>query len=395
MKKVVIVSAVRTPIGRFGGVLRTASPLDLLAKVIEEGLNRANLTGNDLDQIILGNNFAHIEQNIARLGPLSMGYPDWEKFPYDVPGYTVNCACTSAAQAIILGHNAIKMGQADVVMSGGIESMSNAPYLLENTRWGQRLRHEVAIDVIWRGMQEYPIGGGMGLAAERLAEKFNLSRQELDELALSSHQRAVAAIKEGKFEKEIVPFDIPLRKGKVKTVTTDEGPREDTTMESLGKLPAVFKEEGGVVTAGNASQMNDGAATVILMSEDKAKEYGLEILGEVKAVNYASVDPLLVGIAPVPAVKKVLDETGLKVDDIEIFEINEAFASYYIATEIELGLNRDITNVSGSGISVGHPVGATGTRMVVTMLYEMERKRTEFRRLSPLRWIRCWNSNPY
>lgn len=213
----------------------------------------------------------------------------------------------------------------------------------------------------------------MGLAAERLAKMYKISREELDELAQSSHQRAVSAIKEGRFEKEIEPYEVSLGKGKTKLVSTDEGPREDTTMEKLSQLPPAFKE-GGVVTAGNASQMNDGAASVILMSEEKAAELGLESMGEVKSCRLVGVDPLLIGIAPVPAVKYVLEETGLKLEDIQIFEINEAFASYYIVTERELGLNREITNVSGSGISIGHPVGATGSRMVVTMIHEMERR---------------------
>jgi acetyl-CoA C-acetyltransferase len=222
-------------------------------------------------------------------------------------------------------------------------------------------------------MQEFPIGGGMGLSAERLAKKFNISREEQDELAFMSHQRATTAIKEGRFEKEIMPYEIPLRKGKTKTMTIDEGPREDTTMEKLSKLAPVFKEDGSV-TAGNASSMNDGSAAVILMSAEKASELGVTPLAKIRAYKFVGVDPYLVGIAPVPAIKSVLEETGLKLEDIELFEINEAFASYYLATEKELGLNREITNVNGSGISIGHPVGCTGTRMIVTLIHEMERR---------------------
>ncbi len=367
MKNVVIVSAVRTAIGNFGGYFKRVTPLDLQMKVMREVLDRAKMEGEELDQIIFGNIFAHLDQNVARLASLTMG------LPHRIPGYTISSACISGALAIIQGANAIATGQADVVLAGGTESMSNAPYILENCRWGQRLRHEVAVDAIWRSMQEFPIGGGVGLAAERLAEKYIISREEQDELAFSSHRRAVRAIKEGRFEREIVPYEVPLRKGKKNRVATDEGPREDTTLEKLAKLRPVFKE-GGCVTAGNASTMNDAAAAVILMSEEKASEIGLTPLAKIRAYQLVGVDPFLVGIAPVPAIKNVLSQTGLALEDIELFEINEAFASYYIATEKELGLNREITNVNGSGISLGHPVGATGTRMVVTLLHEMERQ---------------------
>jgi acetyl-CoA C-acetyltransferase len=251
--------------------------------------------------------------------------------------------------------------------------MSNAPYIMETARWGQRLRHAKALDLIWFGMQEYPVGGGMGLAAERLAEKYDISREEQDELALTSHQRAVKAINEGRFKKEIIPIEVSIRKGNTVLVDTDEHPRADTSMERLAKLQAAFKE-GGSVTAGNASSMNDGAAAVILMSEERATELGVRPLAMIRAYNVTAVDPHLVGIAPVPAIKNVLNESGFSLKDIQLFEINEAFASYYLSTEKELGLNRNITNINGSGISLGHPVGCTGCRMVVTLLHEMERQ---------------------
>jgi acetyl-CoA C-acetyltransferase len=222
-------------------------------------------------------------------------------------------------------------------------------------------------------MQEYPVGGGMGLAAERLAEKYHLRREEQDELALMSHQRAVRAIKEGRFKREIMPVEVPLGKGKTAEVTTDEHPREDTSMESLARLAPVFKE-GGSVTAGNASSLNDGASTVILMSEDKAKELGIKPLATIRSYNTVAVDPHLVGLAPVPGIRKVLEETGLALKDIQLFEINEAFAAYYLSCERELGLDREKTNVNGSGISLGHPVGCTGSRILVTLIYEMERQ---------------------
>ena len=367
MKKVVIASAVRTPIGDFGESLRNVQPVNLMTTVMKECLNRARLENRDLDQVILGNCFSPIDQNIARISSLILN------LPYDIPGFTINCACVSASQAVIAGVNAILQDQAEVILAGGVESMSNAPYIMEALRWGGRLRHAQATDLIWKAMQEYPIGGGMGSAAERLAEKYALSRQEQDQLALSSHQRAVRAIREGRFRQEIVPVEVTLRKGKTALVDTDEHPREDTSLERLGRLKAVFKE-GGSVTAGNASGINDGAAAVIIMSNQKAAEFGITPLATIRAYSTAAVDPHLVGIAPVPAIKKVLESTGLSLSDIQLFEINEAFTSYYLATEKELGLNRAIANVNGTGISLGHPVGCTGCRILVTLLYEMERQ---------------------
>ncbi len=367
MKKVVIASAARTPIGTFGGSLKPVKTVDLIITVMQEVLNRAGLKKENLDQVILGNCFDPIDQNIGRVSSLIMGVP------YDVPGYTINCACASASQAIITGANAIYQDQADIIIAGGVESMSNSPYIMETARWGQRLRHAQATDLVWKSMQEYPVGGGMGLAAERLAEKYKLSREEQDELALVSHQRAIRAIKEGRFKKEIVPVEVELGKGRTAQVTTDEHPREETTLETLAKLGPAFKE-GGTVTAGNSSGINDGAAAVIIMSDEKANELGILPIATIRACSTVAVDPHLVGIAPVPAIKEVLNKSGLSLNDIQLFEINEAFASYYISTERELGLNRENTNVNGSGISLGHPVGCTGCRILVTLLHEMERQ---------------------
>ena len=371
MQKVVIASGVRTPIGDFGGSLQPIKPLDLMMTVMKESLRRAQLEKEDLDQVIVGNCFAPVEQNIARVASLLMGVPD------RVPGHTIDCACASASQAIISGSNAIALGQADFVLAGGVESMSNAPYIMETARWGQRLRHAQLIDLFWKGMQEYPVGGGMGIAAERLAEKYHITREEQDALALSSHQRAVRAMKEGRFKREIIPVEVPSGKGKKVEITTDEHPREDTSLESLSRLKAAFKE-GGTVTAGNSSGLNDGASAVILMSEDKAKERGCKPLATIRSYCTVASDPYLVGLAPVPAIQRILTETGLTLKEIQLFEINEAFAAYYLGCEKELGLNREITNVNGSGISLGHPVGSTGCRILVTLLYEMERQGLKF-----------------
>jgi len=367
MRKVFIISAVRTAIGNFGGSLQNIKPLDLIMIVMKESLIRAKLDKEELDQVIVGNCFSPVDQNIARTASLLMGIPD------SVPGYTLNCACASSSQAIILGANAIALGQAETILAGGVESMSNAPYILETLRWGQRLRHAQAVDLFWKGMQEYPVGGGMGIAAERLAEKYNISRNEQDELALSSHQRAIRAIKEGRFKKEIVPVEIPLGKGKTREFSIDEHPREDTSLESLSRLVPVFKD-GGSVTAGNSSGLNDGASAIIMMSEEKVKERGITPMATIRSYCTVASDPYLVGLAPVPAIKKVLKQTCLSLKDIQLIEINEAFAAYYLACEKELGLNRDIVNVNGSGISLGHPVGSTGCRILVTLLYEMERQ---------------------
>jgi acetyl-CoA C-acetyltransferase len=367
MRKVVIVSGVRTPIGDFGGSLQPVKPLDLMMTVMKESLRRAQLEKEDLDQVIVGNCFAPVEQNIARVASLLMGVPD------RVPGHTIDCACASASQAIISGANAIALGQADVVLAGGVESMSNAPYIMETARWGQRLRHAQLIDLFWKGMQEYPVGGGMGIAAERLAEKYHITREEQDALALSSHQRAVRAMKEGRFKREIIPVEVPSGKGKKVEVITDEHPREDTSLEGLSRLKAAFKE-GGTVTAGNSSGLNDGSSAVILMSEEKAKERGCKPLATIRSYCTVASDPYLVGLAPVPAIQRILTETGLTLKDIQLLEINEAFAAYYLGCEKELGLKREITNVNGSGISLGHPVGSTGCRILVTLLYEMERQ---------------------
>jgi acetyl-CoA C-acetyltransferase len=371
MKDVVIVSAVRTPIGDFGGGLKAVKPLDLMMTVMKEGIKRATLKKEDIESVIVGNCFSPLDQNIARIASLLLG------LPYETPGYTINCACASSSQAVILGVNAIALGQTDCVLAGGVESMSNGPYIMESVRWGQRLRHASATDLIWKAMQEYPVGGGMGLVAENLAERYQLSREEQDELAYLSHQRAVRAIQEGRFTREIVPVVLPSGKGKTLEVAIDEHPRGETTLEGLAQLKPAFKE-GGTVTAGNASSLNDGAAAILLMSAEKAKAMGLTPMAFIRATSSVAVNPHILGIAPVPAIQKILKESGLALQDIQLFEINEAFAAYYLSCEKELGLNREKVNVNGSGISLGHPVGATGSRILITLLYEMERQDLKF-----------------
>jgi acetyl-CoA C-acetyltransferase len=320
-----------------------------------------------VEQVIMGNCFEPLDQNVARIAAVKSG------LPLETPGFTIVVNCASAMQAIICGTQAIRDGDVDAVITGGVESMSNAPYILTTTRWGQRLQHGQLIDMLWRAMQEYPIGAGMGLTAENLAEKYGISREEQDKFSLFSQQRASKAVREGRFKDEITPVLIPQKKGEAKIVDTDEHPRPDVTLERLAKLPPAFKKDG-TVTAGNSSGLNDAAAVTVLMSKEKAKEVGLKPLAKILGYAIVGVDPSYMGIGPVPATKKVLNKTGLSLKDIQLIEINEAFAAQYLSCERELGFNRDIVNVNGSGIALGHPVGATGCRLVVTLIHEMAKR---------------------
>ena len=364
MNDVVIVSGTRTAIGGFGGTLKDVPPMDLAQHVIREVLNRSKAHAEWINKVIFGCAFAPIEQNIARNAAFKAGIPK------ETPGFTINSTCGSSLQAIISGAQSIACGESDVVLAGGAESMSNAPYIMHTARWGQRLRHLEAYDLVWRGMQEPLIGVGMGLTAENLAEKYRISRQEQDEFAVLSHRRAAKAIDEGKFKNEITPFEIPQRKKAPIVFDTDEHVRRDANVETMAKLPAAFKKDG-TVTAGNACGMNDAASAVILAEPDRAKDLGLKPLARIKAYHVAGVDPDFMGIGPVPAIQGALKKAKLHLGDIERFEINEAFAAQYLACEKELGLDRDKVNVHGNGIALGHPVGATGCRLVVTLLYGM------------------------
>jgi len=367
MRDVVIVSATRTPIGDFGGSLKEVSATSLAMAVIESSIQQAGIAKKVVEQVIMGNCFEPLDQNVARIAAVKCG------LPLETPGFTIVVNCASAMQAMICGTQAIRDGDVNVVIAGGVESMSNAPYILTTTRWGQRLQHGQLIDMLWKAMQEYPIGAGMGLTAENLAEKYGISREEQDRFSLLSQQRACKAIQEGRFKDEITPVSIPQKKGEAKIVDTDEHPRPDSTLEKLSKLPPAFKKDG-TVTAGNSSGLNDAAAVTVLMSEGKAKEMGLKPLAKILGYAIVGVDPSYMGIGPVPATKKVLNKVGLSLKDIQLIEINEAFAAQYLSCEKELGLNRDIVNVNGSGIALGHPVGATECRLVVTLIHEMVKR---------------------
>jgi acetyl-CoA C-acetyltransferase len=367
MRDVVIVSATRTPIGDFGGSLKEVSAVSLAMRVIESSLERVGLEKKVVEQVIMGNCFEPLDQNVARIAAVKSG------LPLETPGFTIVVNCASGMQAIICGTQAIRDGDMNVVIAGGVESMSNAPYILTTTRWGQRLQHGQLIDMLWRAMQEYPIGAGMGLTAENLAEKYGISREEQDRFSLLSQQRACQAIQGGRFKDEITPILIPQKKGAAKVVDTDEHPRPDATLDKLAKLSPAFKKDG-TVTAGNSSGLNDAAAVTVLMSREKAKEMGLKPLAKILGYAIVGVDPSYMGIGPVPATKKVLNKAGLSLRDVQLIEINEAFAAQYLSCEKELGLNRDIVNVNGSGIALGHPVGATGCRLVVTLIHEMAKR---------------------
>ena len=367
MKDVVIVGATRSPIGTFGGALRDVKAIELSQFIIESVIKRTGIEKNVVDQVIMGNCFEPIDHNVARIGLVKAG------LPLETTAFHIVATCGSGMQAIMSGVQSIRDDNADCVIAGGVESMSTAPYLLPTARWGFRLQHHMAVDMIWKSMQEHPIGGGMGLTAENLAERYNIPRQEQDAFALRSQQNAGRAIREGRFKDEITPVPVPQRKGEPKMYDTDEHPKPDMTMEKLAALPPAFKKDG-TVTAGNACGINDAAAAVILMTTEKARELGLKPRARIVSYAVAGVDPAYMGIGPVPATRKALKRAGLTLDSIDLIEINEAFAAQYLACERDMGWNRDIVNVNGSGISLGHPVGCTGARLVVTLLHEMEKR---------------------
>jgi acetyl-CoA C-acetyltransferase len=364
MEEIVIVSAARSAIGGFGGALKTVRPLELATLIMPEVLQRGKVKPDWIGKVIFGNNMNPLGQNIARTAAYLSGIPE------DVPGFTINSTCGSSVQAVISAVQAIRDGEAQIIIAGGVESMSNAPYLLTGSRWGQRLRHMEALDLLWAGMQEPAIGVGMGLTAENLAEKYTISREEQDAFALLSHQRAVKAIEEGRFKAEIMPITVPRPRKEPVIFDTDEQPRSDLTLEKLAALPPAFKE-GGTVTAGNACGLNDAVSAAVLMSRQRAEELRLRPLARIRGYNVVGVDPNYMGIGPVPSIRAVLKGAGMTLNDIDRFEINEAFAAQYLSCERELNLDREKVNVFGNGIALGHPIAATGARLLTTLLYCM------------------------
>lgn len=368
MKDVVIVSAVRTPIGSFGGCFKDVSAVALGEIAVSEAIKRAGISPNDVEEVILGNVLsAGLGQNVARQVAIKAGIPE------DVPAFTVNKVCGSGLKSVILGAQAIICGDADIVVTGGTESMSNAAYVSPNARWGARMGDTKLIDTMTKdGLIDAFSNIHMGITAENLAEQFNLSRQELDEFALQSQLKAEQAQKSNKFKDEIVPVCVTSKKSTV-VVSDDEHPRHGLTLESLAKLNPAFKKDG-VVTAGNASGINDGAVALILMSRDKAQELGLKALAIIRSWASAGVEPQRMGYGPVPATRKALEKANLTVDDLDIVEANEAFASQALTVIKELGLDLTKTNINGGAIALGHPIGASGARILVTLLYEMQKQ---------------------
>jgi len=365
----VIVSAVRTPIGTFGGSLRDVSHTRLAALVMDEVCKRAGFPKEDLDDVYWGVVMLRSDENgLARSAVLEAGIPDY------VSAVQVNRACCSSMEAIRIASMAIRLGEADAIIAGGGESMSNVSYSIKNARWGLRLRHQELSDGVWDGLMDHHTGLIMGMTAENVAEKYHISREDQDELAFTSQMRAKKAMEQGRFKDEIVPVVIPGKKGKPNTIVdTDEHPRPATTLEELRKLPPAFKESG-TVTAGNSSGINDGASGVLVLSRELADKLKMRRKWRVVGSAAVGVDPRIMGIGPIPAVNKLFRQTGYKMEDIELIEINEAFAAAYLAVERELSLNREIVNVNGSGIALGHPIGNTGCRVVVSLIYEMEKR---------------------
>ncbi|MHB8072961.1 acetyl-CoA C-acetyltransferase [Desulfosporosinus fructosivorans] len=369
MREVVIVSAVRTPIGSFGGALGQIPAVELGALVIKEAMRRAGVTPEQVDEVIMGNVLqAGLGQNPARQAAIKAGIPQ------EVPSWTLNKLCGSGLKSVESAAQAIMTGDAEIIVAGGMESMSMAPYVLEKARTGYRLGNGTMLDTILRdGLMDAFDEIHMGITAENIAEQFEISRAEQDAYALQSQNRAETAMKAGVFDEEIVPVLISQRKGEPIIFNKDEFPKHGTTLDSLTKLRTAFKKEG-TVTAGNASGINDGAAAVVIMSKEKALELGLQPLASIVSFASAGVDPKIMGTGPIPASHKALSKAGLTIEDIDLVEANEAFAAQTIAVARELQLKPDQTNVNGGAIALGHPIGASGTRILVTLLYEMKRR---------------------
>ncbi|MCS0672333.1 acetyl-CoA C-acetyltransferase [Cytobacillus firmus] len=370
--EVVIVSAVRTAIGSFNGSLKDVSAPELGATAIKGALKKAGVTPDQIDEVILGNVLqAGLGQNPARQAALKAGLPE------SVSAMTINKVCGSGLKAVHLAAQAILAGDAEAVIAGGMENMSQAPYILKNARNGfkmgdQKLIDSMISDGLWCAFNDYH----MGVTAENLCSKYELSREEQDEFAAASQEKAAKAIEEGKFNDEIVPVEIPQRKGDPVVFDTDEYPKKGTTAEKLAGLRPAFKKDGSV-TAGNASGINDGAAVLLVMSKKKADALGLKPLVTIKGNASAGVDPSIMGIGPVAAVKKALEKASVSMDELELIEANEAFAAQSLAVDRELRFNKEILNVNGGAIALGHPIGASGARILVTLIHEMQKRQAK------------------
>lgn len=366
MKNAVIVSAVRTPIGRCRGVLSSVEPYKMGAAVVKESIDRAGISMDLIDEVIFGNLMGHDVNNIARVVALEAG------IPMEKPALTIDRQCGTSLNAIALGAMMIQLGEAKVIVAGGVESDSRRPYVMLKPEIGYSVTPPKFVEEL-RFSPEHIGNPNMGITAENLAEKYNFTREELDEYSVKSHKKATKAQESGKFKEQILPIEVDLGKGKKIMVSEDEAIRKDANEESMAKLKTVFKKDG-VVTAGNSSPMSDGAGAVIIMEEELAKSLGLEILARYKSFTSVGCDPNIMGIGPVPATRKILEKTNLKLEDIDLIELNEAFAAQTLSCIKELDIDENKLNVNGGAIALGHPLAATGAILTTKMIYEMKER---------------------
>ncbi len=373
MREVVIVSAARTPIGSFGGALKGVPTRKLGAIAIKGAVERAGIKPEMVDEVIMGAVLqGALGQNVARQMTLDAG------LPIEVPAMTINKVCGSGLRAVELAAQIIKAGDADIIVAGGAENMSATAYAMPSARWGARMNNAQMVDMMVNdGLWDAFNGYHMGITAENVAEQWGITREQLDEFSVISQNRAEEAIKAGKFKDEIVPIEIPQRKGDPIVFDTDEFPKFGTTIDKVAKLKPAFKKDG-IVTAANASGINDAGAAVVVMSKEKADELGLKPLCTIKSYASAGVDPSIMGVGPVPASKKALDKAGLAIEDIDLVEANEAFAAQSLAVRKDLNLDPEKTNVNGGAIAIGHPIGASGCRILITLIYEMMKRDSKY-----------------
>lgn len=369
MNNVAIVSAVRTAVGKFGGSLKDFNPGQLGSIVLKEALKHVDFKGDDVDEVIMGNVLsAGHGQNVARQATMAAGISQ------NVPSYTINKVCGSGLKSVILGAQSIMLEDAEVIIAGGVECMSQAPYLIKKARWGAKMGNDQLVDsMIYDGLWDIFGNYHMGITAENVAKEYNISREEQDEFSANSQNKAENAIKDGRFKDEIVPIEIPQPKGNPIIFDTDEFPRFGTTKDILAKLKPAFKKDG-TVTAGNASGINDGAAAVLLMSEERAEDEDIEPLVTIQGYGSYGVAPEIMGMGPVHATRIALDKAELTLDEIDLIELNEAFASQSLAVIRELCLDENKVNINGGALAIGHPIGASGTRILVTLLHQMIRQ---------------------
>ena len=373
MREVVIVSAARTPIGSFGGALKGGPTRKLGTIAIKGAVERAGIKPEMVDEVIMGVVLqGALGQNVARQMTLDAG------LPIEVPAMTINKVCGSGLRAVELAAQIIKAGDADIIVAGGAENMSATAYAMPSARWGARMNNAQMVDMMVNdGLWDAFNGYHMGITAENVAEQWGITREQLDEFSVISQNRAEEAIKAGKFKDEIVPVEIPQRKGDPIVFDTDEFPKFGTTIDKVAKLKPAFKKDG-IVTAANASGINDAGAAVVVMSKEKADELGIKPLCSIKAYASAGVDPSIMGVGPVPASRKALDKAGLAIEDIDLVEANEAFAAQSLAVRKDLNLDPEKTNVNGGAIAIGHPIGASGCRILITLIYEMMKRDSKY-----------------